>query len=240
MARKTPEQLQKIKEKHNVSQLYSWSKYNCYASDPYTYYLKYIKKIPEDRNDSIYGISGGYAHTILEKLYGNEIKYEDMINEYENALLDFYMSNLKYDRFNEEKNLLIAQKYEYCLKHFFKNHQQIKNKVLLEQFVLIWIGKFLFQGYIDFLHKEDDCYIITDWKTSSIYEGDKILKECGQLLLYAESLLQKGIPIENIKIRWAFLKYVTVENELANKNKNTRNISRDGIGKSLYLSLIHI
>jgi hypothetical protein len=233
MARKTREELDAIKKEYNVKDLYSWSKYNTAKSDLYEYYLKYIAKIPEDRKDGIYGISGGVAHDILERFYSKELKYKDMLEEYENALFNFNMSELKYDRCDEEKNEKIAKKYEYCLRHFFQNHIPINKKVDIERFVLIKIGCFLFQGYIDFLFKDKKDFVITDWKTSTIYSGKKIDSEKGQLVLYAEALRQLGVPIENIKIRWCFLKYVTVQYPQANEEIKERDILRCEIGEKL-------
>jgi hypothetical protein len=233
VARKTSKQLEKLKKKLNVHQLYSWSRYNCFKNSVYEYFLKYILKIKEDRDDGIYGVSGNACHSILEKFYSNEIKYEDMLQEYENYLFTFNAGELKYDRTNEEKNNNIAHKYESCIRHFFQNHNVINKKVEIEKFIIIKINSFIFQGYIDFIHKENGCFIITDWKTSSIYTGKKIDKEKGQLILYAEGLRQLGIPLENIKIRWNFLKYVTVIVQQANGKTTERNILRSEIGISL-------
>ncbi len=233
MARKTGEELEALKKKYKISQLWSWSRYNCFKNSIYEYFLKYILQIKEDRDDGIYGVSGNACHVILENFYSKIIKYEDMLQEYENALFTFNAGELKYDRSNEEKNNNIANKYEYCLRHFFQNHEVINKKVELEKFILIRINGFLFQAYIDFIHKEDNCFVITDWKTSSIYTGKKIDKEKGQLVLYAEGLKQLGVPLENIKIRWCFLKYVTVEIQQANGKSTERNIARNEIGESL-------
>lgn len=233
MARKTPEELERLKKKLNVSQLWSWSRYNCFKNSIYEYFLKYILKVKEDRDDGIYGVSGNACHSILEKFYSKEIKFKDMLQEYENSLFTFNAGELKYDRTNEEKNNAIANKYESCLRHFFQNHNVINKKVEIEKFILIKINRFIFQGYIDFIHKEDDCFIITDWKTSSIYTGKKVDKEKGQLVLYAEGIRQLGVPLDKIKIRWNFLKYVTVEIQQANGKTNERNIVRNEIGKSL-------
>jgi len=231
--RKTPEQLELIKKKFKVSQLWSWSKYNTYKNSCFEFYLKYIAKVKEDRDDGIYGISGNICHTILEKLYSKEIKYEDMLQEYEDALFTFNVGELKYDRCNKEKNDAIANKYEACIRHFFQNHTVINKKLELERFITIKINNFIFQGYIDAIHKEDDYYIISDWKSSSIYTGKKILKEIGQLVLYSEGIRQLGIPLDKIKARWNFLKYVIVEVQQANGKSTERNIIRTEIGESL-------
>jgi len=231
--RKTRQELEKIKEKYNVATLYSWSRYNTYKNSCFEYYLKYITKTPEDRSDGIYGISGNAAHNILEKFYSKEITYDEMLPKYEDELFKFNMAELKYDRTNEEKNKLIAQKYEYCLRHFFQSHNIINKKVEIERFILIKINNFMFHGYIDFIFKDGEDVVIVDWKTSSIYTGKKIDKEKGQLILYAEGLRQLGIKIENIKVLWNFLKYVTIEVEQANGETKERHIARNEIGESL-------
>jgi hypothetical protein len=243
MARKTSQELEELKKKYDVDTLYSWSKYNTYKTDHYEYYLKYIKKIPEDRKDGIYGISGGIAHECIENFYGNkDYNHKEMLDLYENKLFDFEMAGLKYDRSDDEKNEKIANKYEACLRHFFSNHQRIPYKLHLEKFIIIKVGNYIFQGYIDAMHKEErivneeskKVVIITDWKTSSIYKGDKINKEKGQLVLYAEGIRQVlGIPLENIIIRWCFLKYVDVDYTQAKGDVKTRIIERNEIAAKL-------
>lgn len=220
--RKTKEQLEKIKKKYNVSELWSWSKYNTYKTDPYGYLLKYILKEKETKA-SIYGVSGGNVHDIIESFYLKERNFDDLLEAYEDKLLEMNLANLKYNRKDKEANKKIASKYENNIREFFKHHEPIESKVITEQFVTIKVGKNIFQGYIDFVYKDEDgFYNIIDWKTSTIYVGKKIDKEKGQLVLYAESLIQRGIPIDKIKIKWNFVKYCTIKQELLTKGK-TRN-----------------
>lgn len=211
-----------LKQKYNVSKIWSWSRYNSYKTDPYGYLLKYILKERETK-ESIYGVSGGVCHDIIERFYKNELKYEDMIEEYETKLLEMNLSELKYNRSNSDANEKIADKYEDNIRLFFKNHIPIVSKVLTEQTAVIKVGKSIFQGYIDFIHKDElGNFIITDWKTSTRYTGKKIDKEKGQLVLYAESLIQAGIPVDKIKIRWNFLKYCEIEYDLKGIDKETK------------------
>lgn len=220
--RKTKEQLEKIKKKYNVSELWSWSKYNTYKTDPYGYLLKYILKEKETKA-SIYGVSGGNVHDIIESFYLKERNFSDLLEAYEDKLLEMNLANLKYNRKDKEANKKIASKYENNIREFFKHHEPIEGKVVTEQFVTIKVGDNIFQGYIDFIYRDEEgFYNIIDWKTSTIYVGKKIDKEKGQLVLYAESLIQKGIPIDKIKIKWNFVKYCTIKQELLTKGK-TRN-----------------
>lgn len=235
MARLTSEQLQVLIKKEGVDRIWSWSKINCFHTSPYEYYLKYIKKAKEDRADSIYTTTGGLAHDILEKFYTGQIKYDDMLEQFEDGwTVAVDIADLKFDRTDEEKNIKIKDKYYDNLVHFFCNHTILKNKPIIEQFVKVKIGDNLFQGYIDCGFKDDEsCINIVDFKTSSIYKGEKAQNECGQLVLYAIGLHQQGIPFDKIKICWNFLKYVTIQYEQKNGTVKTREVERCKIGESL-------
>ena len=87
MARKTKEELKEICKHLNVDTLDSWSKYHCCVQDWWEAFLKYVLHEKEDRTNGIYAVSGGYCHDIIEKFYKDEIKYEDMIDSYEDSLL---------------------------------------------------------------------------------------------------------------------------------------------------------
>ena len=239
MSRKTYEELKKIMEQENCSRIWSWSKFNCFKTSPFEYYLKYIKHAKEDRQDCIYTSTGSLAHDIIEKFYTGKIKYEDMIGEFEDGWVTLYnIAQLKFDRNNEEKNKSIGEKYYLDLQHFFKNHTRLKFKPILEQFVKVKIGNHLFHGYLDCCFKDDeDCFNIIDWKTSTVYKGEKAKKECGQLIMYLLSLVEAGVPLEKIKIAWNFLKYCTVQYEQANGEVKTRDIERFELGEKLQANL---
>lgn len=230
--RKSKQVLDKIKKKYNVDQLWSWSKYNSYKTDPFGWMLKYIRHERETKT-SIWGVSGNGIHDIIEKLYTNEITFEEMLPQYEDKLFEMNVAELKYNRKDEDANKKLADKYEANIRLFFQEHNIIPFKVITEQFVTIQIEKYVLQGYIDCVHKDDKGnYIITDWKSSTIYTGQKVQKESGQLVLYAESLIQKGIPIDKIIIRWSFLKYCLIEYQLKGIDKET-NKNKTKITKGL-------
>ena len=235
MARLTGEQLQALMKKEGVDRIWSWSKINCFHTSPYEYYLKYIKKAKEDRANSIYVTTGGIAHDILEKLYTNEITYGQMAELFEDGwMVAAEIADLKFDRSDEERNEKIKDKYYENLVHFFSNHTKLEGKPIIEQFVKVKIGGNLFQGYIDIAFKDEEGYItIQDWKTSSIYKGAKAENESGQLVLYADALIQQGVPKDKIKIRWNFLKYASIQYQQKNGEIKTRDVERCKIGESL-------
>lgn len=227
--RKDYSEIQKLAEWNKCNQIFSWSKYKTYLDDTYTYYLKYIAKIPADRFDGIYAKSGGDIHECIEAFYNGKLDHQGMLDRYEELLFENTMNGLKYDRSDEEKNKSVGDKYEDCIRHFLLNHNKIDrgdNPLKLEEFIGSVIGDTYFQGYIDCYHIEErggkKNVVITDWKSSSMYKGDKYEHEKGQLLLYIEGMHQKGIPYENIIARWNFLKYVNVVVTQKAINKETK------------------
>jgi RecB family exonuclease len=210
MARRNYEEIEQLKKDLNVARLWSFSRINTYITCSYSYFLKYIKK-EKERETSIYSLLGTAFHDILEKYYNHKISYEEMLDEANAVMLNIELNtDLRFDKSDKDKNENIKNKYFECIRHFFENHKSVDFKVLTEKEIIIKIGNHYFQGYIDAIHKEKDTYIITDYKSSTIYTGEKIDKESKQLRLYALGLMQKGIPIDKIKCQWNFLKYCSV------------------------------
>lgn len=199
-----------IDKYEKVNLIWSYSKLNTFNQCTYEYYLSRIMKYKSE--DNIYSLSGTVAHDILEDYYNNKIKYENMLDRFDRDFLIVEMSDFKFSS-DVEKNLKMRNKYKECISHFFKHHIPVNHKVLTERQVWIDIEGNIFIGYIDAIHKENNIYIITDYKTSSIteYKGDKLKEKQKQLLLYALGLNQLGISLDNIEVRWNFLKYTIIK-----------------------------
>lgn len=235
MARLTYEELEKIKKQHGVERLWSWSRMNTYMTSKFEYLLKYILKSKEDRCDSCYVTLGTVCHDTLDRFYEGEIKYEDMIDDYNDGFTTaITIADLKFNRSDEEKNKSIGEKYNENLVHFFKNHTVYKHKLLVEKPIVVNIDGNVFVGYIDALYKDDDgCYHVIDFKSSSIYTGKTLEENSGQLTIYAIGLHQLGIPYDKIKAQFNFLKYCTIKYEQKNGAIKYRNVERCKIGESL-------
>ena len=233
--RLTNEELQKVKEKYGVDTLYSWSKLETFRISKYEYFLSYVLKRKADREDSIYGALGGQVHDTLEKFYSGEINYDDMYECFEDAWTTCYdIAKLCFVRGDETKNESIAEKYKTNLQHFFKNHKKIPHKIALEKFLVAKIGDYVLQGYCDALYRnKEGKYTIVDWKTSSYFNSKAAEEKCGQLVVYAQALMQTGIKVEDILICWNMLKYCNVEVSMKNGNKKVRTIERYKLGESL-------
>ena len=153
-----------------MTTLWSWSRYHCYKQDRWEYFLKYILHKKEDRTNSIYCVSGGNVHDIIEQLYTGKIKYEDMPDLYEDSLFTMNCAELKYNRSDSDKNDAIANKYENCIRHFFKNHNLITFPHKVEHFITIKIADDVYmQGYIDMLYIEPYIDINGKKKKKSTY-----------------------------------------------------------------------
>lgn len=235
--RKEYSEIVALAEKNHCNQIFSWSKYKTFLDDTYTYYLKYIAKIQPDRFDGIYAKSGGDIHECIEAFYKGELDHQGMLDKYEELLFENTMNGLKYDRSDEEKNKSVGDKYEDCIRHFLLYHNKIPYKIKLEEFIGCVIGDTYFQGYVDAFHIEErdgkKKLVITDWKSSSIYKGDKYEHEKGQLLIYIEGMHQKGVPYEDIIARWNFLKYVNVTVTQANGKTKVRQLERNNYVEKL-------
>ena len=198
-----------ISNKYKNITLWSYSKISTFKNCNYEYFLNRIKQYKSE--DNIYSIMGGYSHEILENFYEGKISYKDMVKKFEEAFLDVEISDFKFSN-DETMNENIRNKYKNSIIHFFRNHNTVKHKVLIEKEVWIDIEGNIFVGYVDAIHKEEDTFIITDYKTSSIneYKGKKLFEKQNQLLIYALGVNQLGVPLEKIRIRWNFLKYTNI------------------------------
>ena len=235
------EELNKIKEKFGVDQLWSFSKFDSYRTSKYEWMLKYIKHLPENNDkQSAYASLGGDVHDVLEGLYDGTIQYEDMPDCFENIwMTNIEIAQLVFDRNDSTKNDNIKNKYYADLVHFFKNYKKLPYKMQNEQFVTIRItDDIIMQGYIDAVYKNDeDVYTVVDYKTSTQYSGKAIEEHAAQLVLYSEALRQLGVPKDKIRCCWNFLKYVNVDCEQMNGKVKTRTIERYEIGEKLQASV---
>lgn len=233
--RLSKEELEQIKIENNVDTLWSWSRVSSWWTSHYEWFLNYVKHEPADRNDCIYGTVGNIAHDTLEKFYQNEIQYADLISEFETGWdVSRNVLELKFDRNNQEQDTKIGDRYYANLQEFFKHHQPIPHQLHTEEFAKIKIGNNILQGYIDaWYQNETGDYYITDWKTSSMYKGDVLIEKSGQLVCYAISFLQSGIPLNKIHAQFNFLKYCNIVYEQANGNIKTMSVERRLLGEKL-------
>ena len=239
--RLTSKELNEVKKKFGVNDLWSFSKFDTYRTSQYEWMLKYIKHLPENNElSSAYSSLGSAVHDIIEKLYDETIKYEDMLKEFEDVwTTNIEIAGLVFDRNDSTKNENIKNKYYADLLHFFSNYIKLPYKMKNEQFVTIKItDNIVMQGYMDACYKnEDGVFTVVDYKTSTQYSGKAIEEHAAQLVLYSEALRQLGVPKDKIRCCWNFLKYVNIDCEQINGKIKTRTIERYEIGSKLQASV---
>lgn len=240
-ARKTKNELEEIKKRNNAHYLFSWSRYKVSRDDLWSYYLKYIQGVQEDNIQNQYGMLGGEVHDSLENILKNEMTRQQAIDNYKEKSIELNIYGMRFDRKDDEKNDKIEYKYNYSNIHFLENFNvdELNRGISRCEFWMeTKVKSVLFGGYIDYdqiITNEDGSVelIVTDFKTSSIYSGKKIESEEGQLLLYVLSYLQQGYTLDQIKARWMFTKYVTVNIQQKNGNMRTSQIMRWEISSKL-------
>lgn len=211
---KIPTKYDFMRDENNNLDYYSYSRLNIKC--PYEFYLSKIKGIKSE--DNIYTAMGSLVHDILEKFYNNEMDREQMIEEFQLhfiLLLKTYIFKADMD-----KNQKMSENYYESILSFLKEHKKIVGKTIIEMLLFINIkNKHLLIGYVDLISRMDKNLVITDWKTSSIYNKRKQEEYAEQLLLYALGLSQNlNINLNQIKIRWNFIRYVKVKYPLNNGN----------------------
>lgn len=224
MPRLNYKQLEIIKEKFGVDKLWSYSKVSTYIQCHWLHKLKYIDKIKSNISDSCYTYFGTIAHDNIQGFYDKEHEYSDMINIFNDKVLQWQLEDnpqLRFPSDNERDN------YIENLRHYFTNTEIVPFNVVNEQPVLaVFEGKekYVFQGYIDSNYKDENGdLIIVDYKTSSIsgFTGKKLIDKSKQLIIYAIGMNQfHKIPFNKMKIRYDMMKYLNISYKL--KNGNTK------------------
>lgn len=232
MARLSKEELKALKKKYG--DIYSYSKYNTYLNDPYSYYLNYVRHIKKDRPDNNFCAFGDTTHSLIEQGYENNWTPEEMLARFQNEAVKFELLDQKFMS-SEKINANVESKYIPCVEHYIKNFAPLPYPFKIEEMIDTMVGKYYFYGYVDMSHTEPDgTAIITDFKTSTLYSKASIPDYSEQLLLYCKGYSEKySLPIDKIKLRWDFVKYVNVSFTQENGKERIQAVLRCDLGDFL-------
>lgn len=221
MARLTYKQLDIIKDKFEVDEMWSFSKVSTFSQCSWLFKLKYIDKI-RVKGDSCYTWWGTVSHALIQDFYDGAYTYEEMAEKLEDKILEYNMLDDPKLAFPEQSQF---ESYIENLRHYFSNVKTMTCKVTNEKPVLaVFEGneRYVFQGYIDSeMIDEDGNLVILDYKTSSMsgFTGAKLLEKARQLMIYAWGISQHGrmvgnemkaFPVDKIILRYDMMKYVNV------------------------------
>lgn len=240
--RKNQEELKELKNNNKNLKVLSFSMLSTIEQCLRYYKFNYIDKIGVE-GDNVYTYLGSLAHLLIEKLYREEITNKEAIEKWLNKINSMtylfvdYSKAEKYEKQLEmkKKNRKYKNNYNLSIVRYFKNFKKIKYKYFLqEQRVYIKLDKmfnslmfkdYVFNGIVDFIGLNEDGSIdILDYKTSTMYKGNKMELHSFQLLLYAICLENMGFRIN--KIGWNFLKYARKIRKFKNGNTRLINIER--------------
>lgn len=202
------------KLKTEKARLWSFSEVSSYVDCPHSYYLARILKV--DRRDNIYSKAGTLCHDIIESVYENN-DTDNLVDKFKNGMIDIYTQGYNF------MSRKIQEGYIKNISLYFENFVPDWNIKECEIYVAmpLWIydGELIdnyFNGWIDaVIYNDDGTISIGDFKTSTIYEGEELMKKSKQLILYAiayEFMYHKKIK----SIFFDFLKYGKVKD---NKGK---------------------
>lgn len=212
--RLTKEQQEGLKRKYGVDRLWSYSRLSTYVEHPWEYKIVYLDK--SARSDNVYSRFGTVVHDIIQEHYEGKHSYEDMIELFDKYVEEWRKDNNGF-RFATKK---IEDGYIENLRHYFKNTDIVKYKLVNEKPVLLTLyddvlnKNVVFIGYLDSEYiDENGIFHIVDYKSSSKgdFVGKKLKEKSKQLKLYALAInQQRNIPLDKINLRFDMAKYLNV------------------------------
>lgn len=211
-----------IPEQYKGIKRYSFSEIESGNNCNHAYYLSRIAKV-EDL-DNIYGIMGNVAHDILEEEKDYDYNGQLMKKEFLKSLSETVSIGFKFSS-DESKHESMLLDYKKNVCHYFDYYKkEEENDVQTEYRVWTWVGegddKKLISGFVDKNFIDNEGYhIIKDYKTSSMYTKADLPKKAQQLQIYGKDLIDKGIPIDKIKLCWDFIKYTNITCIVPKKQK---------------------
>lgn len=190
--------------------LWSYSRLSKFHSCKYEYYLSYVAKNRNGRNN-VYAVLGDIVHQCLEGFIKGEYNREDMLKKFDTIYNSTKIPTLNQTNLLQFPSEKIEKNYIECIQIFLKYYTPAKaDKFMLEEFLWHLFGndKIAVQGYADCIlcYQKENYVIIDDFKTSTKFKADDLLEKGRQLAMYAYMYTKRtGIPVK--MVRWLMLKY---------------------------------
>lgn len=216
--------------------IYSFSQLQVFQQCPRKYQYKYVDKIKEKEFESSPDLILWHSvHKVLENLYNNINVFK--IPNLQDVLEDFHATrNQEIEEATKEKPLQIKwqqtledyiRRWEHYVNAYYKKYApftgvQVIATESMMNFQLDTNGQQQFRGVIDRIDKEDDTFIINDYKTNKNLPPEQKQEYTEQLTLYGLALQQKyGKYFKQIKARLHYLHFdITDEREVTDQVLN--------------------
>ncbi|RMF54595.1 PD-(D/E)XK nuclease family protein [Candidatus Woesearchaeota archaeon] len=194
--------------------VYSHSKLSTFEQCRLKFKFNYIDKIKTEIEQTVEAFLGSLVHATLEKLY-NDLKFQK-INSLQD-LLDFFNKEweknwndsilIVRDEYDKENYRKMGEKFITDYYNRFKPFDQDRT-IATEQHVIINIGDYTVEGYIDRIADEGNgVYAIHDYKTSNTLMTQDRADEDRQLALYALAVKELYKDCKEVKLIWHFLAF---------------------------------
>lgn len=212
--RLTYQQMNGLKKQFGVNRIWSYSRLSTFVDQPFVYRMTYLDPA-RVRTNNIYSYFGTICHDIIQDAVEGKIKREDMIKEFDNKVMQWRLDPNAMKFMNEK----VESGYLDNLRHYYSHTDLIPYEVENEKPVCILFNRpdsdkpIVFVGYIDTLYTDGNKWYIMDYKTSSKgdYTGKRLKAHSKQLQIYGIGISQiKGIPLEDIVLRFDMMKYYKV------------------------------
>lgn len=170
---------------------WSFSRIESFDGCPYRWFMKYIKHYKD--HDTFYASYGSFVHKIIELYYRGEITQPEMAV--------YFLKNFRKEVKGERPKDGIAKKYIENGTEYFKNFKPFPFEFVgVEQKIEFSLDGIPFVGYIDFLGKDGDDFVIVDNKSRDLKQRSKRAKPTvkdreldemiRQLYIYSEGVRQ--------------------------------------------------
>lgn len=187
----------------------SYSKLKDYHLCPRSFELKHIRNL-EEKTENIYSAFGSAIHFAIEEAINKKdpnINIADMIRIFR----DDFSKRVEKIPLRERQFILLTEwhiKAEELLTYFYNQYFIfIRNGKIIpieteKYFSIEVIPGFFFNGFIDFVYKEDEKLKILDWKTGKVQPKN----DHAQLDIYAAICTKIGLE-DVLEAKYVFLKH---------------------------------
>lgn len=188
--------------------VWSYSNLSAFDTCPKMWYNTYVNK--QEKKDNFFSQYGSFIHSILEKFSKQELDFPDLVpyfeGNYDNFITEYPpIAKMEASYYNQALDFLSTFE-------GFKD-ETVGTELKMEYQIELYGEKRNFIAYIDRLSKDENGYIINDYKSkgkfSSKAEKEKYLR---QLYIYSLSVKEKyGVYPYKLKFNHFRTKSETVE-----------------------------
>ncbi len=193
--------------------LFSHSRISTFEQCPQKFKFHYIDKAEVEEIEGVESFLGTRVHEVLQKHY-KDLKFQKLnslpvlIKYYKELWKKNWNDNVQIVReeYSERNYRAMGEKF---IRKYYNRYKPFDNEVTigLEQRILIRIGGYAVQGYIDRLSFSEGRYEVHDYKTTGFLPEQTYLDMDRQLALYALAVKKMFRDAHKIDLVWHFLAF---------------------------------